>query len=45
VARVVFGRRARRELLELGWPLIDAAEDTLGFLQRKQIAGRALVPV
>ncbi|MET0304817.1 MAG: hypothetical protein ABW196_01140 [Solirubrobacterales bacterium] len=29
MARLVIARRARRELLELSWPLIDAIEDAL----------------
>lgn len=42
MARVVLARRARRELLELGWPLIDAIEDALGLLERDPLAGHAL---
>jgi mRNA interferase RelE/StbE len=42
VARVVLARRARSELLEFGWPLIDAVEDALGFLEREPLAGHAL---
>jgi mRNA interferase RelE/StbE len=42
VARVVLARRARRELLDLGWPLIDAVEDALGLLEREPLAGHAL---
>jgi mRNA-degrading endonuclease RelE of RelBE toxin-antitoxin system len=42
VARVVLARRARRELLELRWPLIDAIEDALGVLEREPGAGHAL---
>jgi mRNA interferase RelE/StbE len=42
VARVVLARRARRELLELSWPLIDAVEDALGLLERDPHAGHAL---
>jgi mRNA-degrading endonuclease RelE of RelBE toxin-antitoxin system len=34
LARLVLARRARSELLELGWPLIDAIEDALGLLER-----------
>jgi hypothetical protein len=33
LARVVRARRVRRELLELGWPLIGAVEDVLGLLE------------
>jgi mRNA-degrading endonuclease RelE of RelBE toxin-antitoxin system len=42
LARLVLARRARRELLELGWPLIDAIEDALGLLEREPRAGHAL---
>jgi len=42
VARLVLARRARSELLELGWPLIDAIEDALGLLEREPKAGYAL---
>jgi mRNA interferase RelE/StbE len=42
VARVVLARRARRELLELNWPLIDAITDALGLLERDPLAGHAL---
>jgi mRNA interferase RelE/StbE len=42
LARVVLARRARLDLLELGWPLIDAIEDALGLLEREPSAGYAL---
>jgi len=42
LARLVLARRARSELLELGWPLIDAIEDALGMLERNPQAGHAL---
>jgi len=42
LARLVLARRARRELLDLGWPLIDAIEDALGLLERDPLAGYAL---
>jgi mRNA-degrading endonuclease RelE of RelBE toxin-antitoxin system len=42
LARLVLARRARRELLELDWPLIDAIEDALGLLERDPQAGHAL---
>ena len=42
MARVVLARRARLELLELDWPLIDAIEDALGLLKRDPGAGHAL---
>ena len=42
MARVVLARRARRELLDLDWPLIDAIEDALGLLEGDPHAGHAL---
>jgi mRNA-degrading endonuclease RelE of RelBE toxin-antitoxin system len=42
VARVVLARRARSELLELNWPLIDAIQDALGLLERDPLAGHEL---
>jgi mRNA interferase RelE/StbE len=42
VARVVLARRARSELLELNWPLIDAIQDALGLLERDPSVGHAL---
>jgi mRNA-degrading endonuclease RelE of RelBE toxin-antitoxin system len=42
VARLVLARRARRELLGLDWPLIDAIEDALGLLEREPRVGHAL---
>ena len=42
MARLVLAQRARRELLELSWPLIDAVEDALGLLEREPRAGHAL---
>jgi mRNA interferase RelE/StbE len=42
VARVVLARRARGELLELNWPLIDAIRDALGLLERDPAAGHIL---
>jgi mRNA interferase RelE/StbE len=42
VARVVLARRARRDLLELDWPLIDAVEDALGLLERDPLDGHQL---
>lgn len=35
-------RRARRDLLELTWPLIDAIDDALGMLERDPLAGYPL---
>jgi mRNA interferase RelE/StbE len=42
MARVVLARRARANLLELDWPLIDAIEDALGLLEREPTAGHQL---
>jgi len=42
VAHVVLARRARQELLDLSWPLIDAVEDALGLLEREPLAGHEL---
>jgi mRNA-degrading endonuclease RelE of RelBE toxin-antitoxin system len=42
LARLVLARCARRELLELDWPLIDAIEDALGMLEREPQAEHAL---
>lgn len=42
MARVVLARRARTELLELNWPLIDAIQDALGLLERDPLVGHAL---
>lgn len=42
MARLVLARRARRDLLDLNWPLIDAIEDALGLLERDPFAGHAL---
>lgn len=42
MARLVIARRARAELLERDWRLIDAAEEALGLLQREPRAGYPL---
>jgi mRNA-degrading endonuclease RelE of RelBE toxin-antitoxin system len=42
LARLVLARRARRDLLELSWSLIDAIEDALGLLEHDPFAGYAL---
>jgi mRNA interferase RelE/StbE len=42
VARVVLARRARAELLDLNWPLIDAIQEALGLLERDPSVGHAL---
>lgn len=42
MARVVLARRARRELLDLDWPLSDSVVDALGVLEREPEAGHEL---
>lgn len=42
MATVVLARRARQQLLDLDWPLIDAVEDALGLLEREPHAGHPL---
>ena len=42
MAAVVLAPRARAELLELGWPLIDAVEEALGLLARAPDSGHEL---
>lgn len=42
MATVVLARRAREELLDLNWPLIDAVEAALGLLEREPLAGHEL---
>jgi mRNA interferase RelE/StbE len=42
VALVALARRARSELLELNWPLIDAIQDALGLLERDPFVGHEL---
>ena len=42
MARLVLARRARSELLELDWPLIDAVEEALRLLGREPRAGYPL---
>jgi mRNA interferase RelE/StbE len=42
VARVVIARRARAELLELDWPVIDAIEEALGLLEPEPQVGHSL---
>ena len=42
MAKVVLARRARQQLLDLHWPLIDAVEDALGLLERDPDIGHAL---
>jgi mRNA interferase RelE/StbE len=42
MARVVLARSARRQLLDLDWPLVDAVEHALGLLEREPEAGHPL---
>lgn len=42
MARLVLARRARRDLLALEWPVIDAVQDALGLLVRDPRAGHEL---
>ena len=42
MAKVVLARRARQQLLDLDWPLVDAVEDALGLLERNPDIGHAL---
>ncbi len=42
MAQVVLARSARRALLELEWPLIDAVADALALLERDPGAGYEL---
>jgi mRNA interferase RelE/StbE len=42
VARVVLARRARQDLLDLAWPVIDAVEGALGQLEREPQVGHRL---
>lgn len=42
MARLILARRARRELLQLRWPLIDAVEEAFGLLERDPRAGYPL---
>lgn len=39
---VILARRARAELLELGWPLIDAVDHALSLLTRAPDSGHEL---
>ncbi|MGH9106522.1 MAG: type II toxin-antitoxin system RelE family toxin [Acidimicrobiales bacterium] len=42
MARVDLVRRARREILDLDWPLAGAVDEALGLLEREPEAGHAL---
>jgi mRNA interferase RelE/StbE len=42
MSRVELARRARKEVLELDWPLSDAVVEALGLLEREPEEGHAL---
>lgn len=42
MSRVGLVRRARREVLDLDWPLASAVDEALGLLEREPEAGHAL---
>jgi mRNA interferase RelE/StbE len=42
VSRVELARRARKEIVDLDWPLSDAVVEALGLLEREPDAGHAL---
>lgn len=42
MSRVELVRRARREVLDLDWPLSDAVVEALGTLEREPEAGHSL---
>jgi mRNA interferase RelE/StbE len=42
VSRVELARRARKEIVDLDWPLSDAVLEALGLLEREPDAGHAL---
>jgi mRNA interferase RelE/StbE len=42
VAQVELARRARREVLDLDWPLAEAVSEALGLLEREPESGHAL---
>ena len=42
MAQVQLARRARLELLDLRWPVIDAVEEALGLLSREPHSSHAL---
>lgn len=42
MAHVVLARRARGEVLELSWPIIEAVSAALGLLERDPLAGHVL---
>lgn len=42
MSRVELARRARRDIIELDWPLSDAVVEALGLLEREPDAGNVL---
>ena len=42
MTEVILARRARRDLLDLDWPIIHAIENSLGLLERDPEAGYTL---
>ncbi|ACU54099.1 plasmid stabilization system [Acidimicrobium ferrooxidans DSM 10331] len=42
MSRVELARRARKEIIDLDWPLSDAVVEALGLLKREPEAGRLL---
>jgi len=42
VTRVELARRARKDIVELDWPLSDAVVEALGLLEREPEAGHLL---
>lgn len=42
MSRVELARRARKEIIDLDWPLSDAVVEALGLLEREPDAGHAL---
>ena len=42
MSRVELARRARRDIIELDWPLSDAVVEALGLFEREPQAGRVL---
>lgn len=42
MSRVELARRARKEIIDLDWPLSDAVVEALGLLEREPKAGRLL---
>ena len=42
MARLILAARARTEVLQLDWPLIDAIEEALALLEREPASGHEL---